>query len=233
MYDIAFISYNESNADDNYRILSERFPLAKRIHGIHGIHQAHIFAAHSCHTKMFWVVDADIVVSESFKFNHTVSEWESRCVHIYRSLNPVNGLIYGNGGVKLLPRLPTINMDVVGTDMTTNISPDIIVMDETAGTTAFNVSAFSAWRSGFRECAKLSSKVIYNQVNDETDHRLAIWQTVGSDELNGEHVIAGAKLGRAFGEKHSKSISHLNLINDFAWLREQFNIYINRKTDIQ
>jgi hypothetical protein len=59
MYDIVFISYNETNADDRYTSLKHQYPMAKRVHGIKGIHQAHIAAAKKCFTKMFWVVDAD------------------------------------------------------------------------------------------------------------------------------------------------------------------------------
>ena len=45
MYDIVFISYEEPNADDVYAELKERYPMAKRVHGVKGIHQAHIAAA--------------------------------------------------------------------------------------------------------------------------------------------------------------------------------------------
>ena len=34
MYDIVFISYNESNADKNYAVLKSRFSMAKRVHGV-------------------------------------------------------------------------------------------------------------------------------------------------------------------------------------------------------
>ena len=52
MYDIVFISYEEPNADDVYAELKERYPMAKRVHGVKGIHQAHIAAAKKCFTKM-------------------------------------------------------------------------------------------------------------------------------------------------------------------------------------
>jgi len=62
MYDIVFISYNETNAEENWLKLKERFPRAKRVDGVKGIHQAHIAAAKKCFTKMFWVVDADAII---------------------------------------------------------------------------------------------------------------------------------------------------------------------------
>ena len=66
MYDIVFISYQEPNADENYGKLKERFPLAKRLHGVKGIHQAHIAAAKKCFTKMFWIVDGDAIIENNF-----------------------------------------------------------------------------------------------------------------------------------------------------------------------
>jgi hypothetical protein len=68
LYDIVFISYNEPNADENFAKLIERFPRAKRVHGVKGIHQAHIAAAKLSTTPMFWVVDGDAIVEDNFKF---------------------------------------------------------------------------------------------------------------------------------------------------------------------
>ena len=70
MYDIVFISYEEPNADDVYAELKERYPMAKRVHGVKGIHQAHIAAAKKCFTKMFWVVDGDAKLKDDFTFDY-------------------------------------------------------------------------------------------------------------------------------------------------------------------
>ena len=43
----------------NWKILEDKFPYAKRTHGIKGIHQAHIEAAKNAFTPMVWIVDAD------------------------------------------------------------------------------------------------------------------------------------------------------------------------------
>ena len=74
MYDIVFISYQETNADENYSLLKEKFPSVKRVHGVKGIHQAHIAAAKKCFTKMFWIVDGDAVIANDFDFSYTVDE---------------------------------------------------------------------------------------------------------------------------------------------------------------
>lgn len=220
MYDIVFISYNEPEAEENWRDLKSRFPRAKRVDGVKGIHQAHIEAAKRCFTKMFWVVDADAKILESFNFTHRVDEYDEETVHVWRSQNPVNDLVYGYGGVKLLPRKLTLNMDLSKADMTTSISQYFKPMPEISNITAFNTDPFNTWKSAFRECAKLASKTIDRQNEEETNERLETWTTVGHNRDFGEFALAGARAGMEFGISSSNDIK---LINDFEWLYEQFS----------
>ena len=222
-YDIVFISYNEPNADDNYTMLKQRFPRAKRVHGIKGIHQAHIEAAKICTTNMFFVVDGDAQVLEDFTFEHQVPKWQRDQVFVWRSRNPINNLEYGYGGIKLFPVNETLNMDTTKTDMTTSISSKFNAMESVSNITAFDTDAFSTWKSAFRECCKLSSKTIRGQVDNETEERLSTWCKMGSDTLFGKYAIHGARSGCAWGNDNRNSPDQLNLINDFDWLKEQFN----------
>ena len=119
MFDIIFISYQEPNAEENFRQLQSRFPIAQRVHGVKGIHQAHIEAAKKACTKMFYVVDGDALIEDDFNFDYKVPEKDMNAVHVWRSKNPVNELVYGYGGVKLLPTNLTLNMNTDTTDMTT------------------------------------------------------------------------------------------------------------------
>jgi hypothetical protein len=223
-YDIVFISYNEPNADTNYKALQQRFPRAKRIHGVKGIHNAHIAAAKLCDTNMFWVVDGDAEITSNFTFEHQVPKWQRDQVFVWRSRNPINDLEYGYGGVKLFPVKETINMDVTKTDMTTSISPKFNAMESVSNITAFNTDEFSTWKSAFRECCKLASKTIRGQVDNETEERLERW--CSSQFSNGrysEWSISGACAGRRFGYDNRHNADCLNLINDFDWLYEQFS----------
>ena len=213
MYDIIFISYNELDADDNFNSLKERFPLAKRVHGVKGIHQAHIVAAKKSFTRMFWVVDADAVILNSFNFDYKVSDSELDVVHVWRSINPINNLSYGYGGVKLLPKQLTINMDTTTTDMTMNISSKFKAVDEISNITAFNTDSFSTWRSAFRECCKLA---VIN--NEESLARLAVWNKLNENAPYGFYAYSGALAGRTYGEKNASNKEALSKINDFTWL---------------
>lgn len=225
MYDIIFISYNEPNADQNFAKLQERFspPTLKRIHGIEGIHQAHLAAAKKSMTKMFWVVDGDAEVLDTFDFSYQVPNNELEFVHVWRSKNPVNDLVYGYGGVKLLPKKLTLMMDTNNVDMTTSISKLFKPMPEISNITAFNTDAFGAWRSGFRECAKLASHTIKRTNTEETQKRLDVWCSVGQDRPYGKYAILGALAGRQYGEQNASNPEALTKINDFLWLKNQFD----------
>ena len=223
MYDIVFISYQEPNADENYDKLLKRFPLAKRIDGVKGIHKAHIAAAKKWFTKMFWIVDGDAHIVDSFNFDYEVPKHQLDHVHVWRARNSVNALVYGYGGVKLFPRRMTINMDVNKPDMTTSISGKFKAIQELANITVFNTDPFNTWKGAFRECVKLSSLVIDRQKDEETFKRLHTWCTRGKTKPFGEYAIQGALAGKAYGEENRNLPKNLQKINDFDWLLERFN----------
>ena len=225
MYDIIFISYNEKNADINFANLKKRFPIAKRVHGVTGIHQAHIAAAKKALTNMFWVVDGDAEILDSFNFtfDRAYKDIDLETVYVYRSKNPINDLSYGYGGVKLLPKTLTLNIDISRVDMTTSISNKFIPLPEISNITAFNTDPFSTWRSAFRECVKLSSNSIDRQKNMETQNRLKVWCTTGSNKLFGNYAIQGANLGKAYGIANSENDEMISKINDWEWLENEFN----------
>jgi hypothetical protein len=223
LYDIVFISYNESNADKNYKNLLVIAPWAQRVHGVKGIHNAHVKAAEIARTDMFWIVDGDATIVNGFDFFHPLDEWELNTVHVWRSKNPINDLCYGYGGVKLFPKELTMKMDTNSTDMTTSISKDFKIHDDIANITSFNTDPYSTWKSAFRECSKLASKTIKGQQDQETDNRLQVWQTKGADRQFGTYCIDGARAGTEYGRKHSENPDALRMINDFDWLKKIFD----------
>jgi hypothetical protein len=223
-FDKVFISYNEPNADENYEHILERFPDVKRIHGVKGIHEAHIAAASLCKTEMFWIIDGDAQITDYFKFDYMPEHHNKEAVHVWRSENPINGLVYGYGGIKLFPTELTLTMDTSKPDMTTSISSKFVAMKKISNITAFNTDPFNTWKSAFRECVKLSSKIIDRQKDNETNDRLRIWCTYlkGEPEF-GEYALKGAKAGAAYGARNRNKVEELKMINDFDWLEEKFN----------
>lgn len=222
-YDVVFISYHEDFADDNFNklLLKNIDNKILRVDGIEGIHEAHIEAAKLVSTDMFYVVDADAEILPEFKFDYQIPYYDfnaKNSVYVWRSQNPVNGLIYGYGGVKLLPTELTLQMDTSKPDMTTSISKQFRPQQTVSNITAFNTDPFNTWKSAFRECAKLASRVIDRQNDEETQQRLDIW----CNESNDKHARDGAVRGRAYGLKYRTNLQELKKINDFEWLKNEF-----------
>jgi hypothetical protein len=118
----------------------------------------------------------------------------------------------------------TLDMDMTKPDMTTSISNKFKAVEQISNITAFNTDGFSTWRSAFRECCKLASKTIRGQNEDETNERLAKWcSDYGRDRPFGDYAIQGARAGRVYGVANSANPDALRLINDFDWLKEQFD----------
>lgn len=222
MFDIFFISYGEELAETHWDLLKKRFPYAKRIKNISGIYKAHAEAAKWAFTKFFYVVDADAEVLDTFMFDHEPNEYEQDSVHVWHSKNPVNDLEYGYGGIKLLPKRKVLENGKGAVDLSTSFSNSFKVIETVSCITRFNTDPYSAWRSAFRECVKLSSKVIDRADDTETSHRLQTWCTVGRDRPFGEFVLAGANLGRLYGLEYANDKDKLSNINNFEWLKNEF-----------
>jgi hypothetical protein len=219
--DVIFISYDEENADQNWKRVLAMAPYAQRVHGITGIFEAHKAAAELAQTDMFWVVDGDAELLPSWNFNFQPNIFNRDCIHVWKSKNPINDLEYGYGGVKLFPKKLVEDATFWKVDMTTSIGSKLKVIDTVSNITAFNTDPFSTWRSSFRECAKLSASLKVNHT-DETFDRLSCWLTKGIDRKFGEYALRGAKAGSLYGEAHAYSIENMKLINDRSWLLERF-----------
>lgn len=242
MLDVFFLSYNEPYADENYARLKELVPNARRVNGVKGFAAAHQECARRSFTNNFYVVDSDAIIVEDFDFSFTPSKYntwwyapESNYICVWSSINPINDLIYGHGGVKILPKQPLLvdNKDVI--DFTTGFGLATKVFEKVSNITAFNYDEFNTFRSAYRECAKLSANLTNREIMDkltpeeaikirkEAEYRLHIWTTVGSDRKFGKHCITGALEGKKYGLSSADDTTKLKLINDYEWMRNEFN----------
>jgi hypothetical protein len=226
-YDVFFIKYDENNADKNLRYLLEKRSDVKVISGVTGIFNAHLEAAKQSTTDFFWVVDADATVIDAFDFDYHVPDWDFDVVHIWKSINPINFLEYGYGAVKLIPAHLILNADEeTAVDVTTSIGAKIKIINEISNINNFATSPLNAWRSAFRECVKLSSRVIANQSDEETTQRLEVWISKGGDRPLGQYVRGGASAGKWYGETYKGNKEMLARINDYEWLAYEFEAHI-------
>lgn len=225
-FDIFFVSYNEPTADTNWALISSRFPNAKRVHGIKGIDNAHRRCAELSRSGMFWTIDADTIIHDDFDFSYEPNLSERLHLYIWHSLNPVNGLEYGWGSVKLWPTKSVLDFDGNWLDFTTTVG-NIRMMPEVVATSAFNTDEWSAWRSGFRETVKLCVNVS-NGDHGQSFDRLITWLTVANTVMYATDTRDGAIEGVDF-YMSSVSMSDLLVINDFDKLQ---NIFKNRKHNL-
>ena len=92
-------------------------------------------------------------------------------------------------------------------------------MPEISNITAFDFSEYNTWKSAFRECSKLQSKVIKNQKDDETELRLWSWRTQCGKHKVGEWAHLGAEDAHFFVDAGHD----VNLINNFEFLKRKFD----------
>lgn len=209
--DIIYLSYDEPNAEKNYADLLHKIPWAKRVHGVKGSDAAHKACAALSETEYFVTVDGDNIVDPEFinvEIDLDELGLDESYVFSWCGKVNVNGLMYGNGGLKLWTRTFVNNMRTHE-----NSAPDDtkglveFCFDEkyyqfntNYSTSVINGSPFQAFRAGFREGVKMSlnqgAKI--SNIKDiwwQNYQRLLIWCSVGSDIENGEWAIYGAREG--------------------------------------
>jgi hypothetical protein len=226
-FDVVFISYQEPNAEANWQKLLELVPTAMRVKDVKGIFAAHQRAAQLAATDMFYVVDGDAELLDSWKFDYIPPKLDYTTVHVWASINPINDLEYGYGAVKLLPRAQVLTAEAHYVDLTASLGP-MLYIPQVSNITAFNTDPFNTWRSAFRECAKLASSLHVNAYSTaETLERLRIWTTVGVNRPYGSYALHGANLGKQHGLDYFNQLDTLKLINDFDWMKNEFDKFFN------
>ena len=227
MFDIIFLSYNEPKAMERFEKLqhrvselatfSKRTPNLIWVKDIEGIFNAHQHASNRVTSNMFWVVDGDADVLDSFDFSYMPDVYDEEVVHVWNSINLINGLEYGYGGIKLFPTQMVRDATTWGLDFTTGLSSRFKAIPENSCYTRFNTDAYSTWRSAFRECVKLS-------LSDDVDskERLDAWMNPNPDADFKEEAERGANEAIAFAKTNKDNTEELLKINDFSWLLKYY-----------
>ena len=187
-----FVSYDEPMADALFRRAGERLGMPiKRLHGVHGVGKAYRLTAELVDAEWFFLVDADCYISEDFDpaCIDAIGLDRPRVI-VWRSRNPVNGLEYGYGGLKLcsVEAMKRI-VPMPGADPLANIETEFL--NQVACTTNFNQSPFHAWRSGLREVLTLLANDFGLQ-QSEIEDRVRRWVDVAFDVPFAEWARQGA-----------------------------------------
>jgi len=242
--DVIFISYDEDNCEENWQDLQNKVPWAKRVHGVEGSDAAHKAAANLSGTDRFISVDADNIVDTSFfdlelDFDHP--KLHGKAVS-WAAQNYVNGLEYGNGGLKCWPKEYVLNMKThehADTDDKRNQvdfcwEDSYVQMTNQYSITHPNGSPRQAFRAGFREGVKMGLNQ-GKKVDPENFKRsiwwgnykrLITWCSVGADVENGLWGMYGARLGC-----YMTNLTDWDYINvrDFEYLNKLFEEEVKPK----
>lgn len=237
-YDLIFLSYDEPNADQNYEDLKKKIPWAKRVHGIKGSDAAHKACADLSETNRFIIIDGDNIVDKKFieqQINFSDEEDLSNCVISWAADNQINGLIYGNGGIKSWMKTTIYNMrthenadpDNVHTQVDFCWDIKYLHMEGCFSKVYNNATPRQAWRAGFREGVKMAldrgvktNVENFKKMHWKNLHRLYIWSMIGSDVENGLWAIYGARAG--LFKTMLTDWDYVN-VRDFEWLNNYWD----------
>jgi hypothetical protein len=230
-FDIFYISYDEPNAEENWARIVSLLPAAKRVHGVKGFDTAHKTVGERATTDRVFTIDGDNWVLDEFQhMQFDLRDEHSDHIFSWAGRNSVNGLCYGNGGIKLWPRETILNLNSHENATSERGRVDFCwdwiwnQQDKCYSETVVNATPYQAFRAGFREGVKMSldrgakmTKEKFNTLNTYNMQRLRIWCSVGADVRYGDWAMFGARLGTY---KTNLTDWDHNLIADYDWFEE-------------
>jgi hypothetical protein len=225
-YDIVFISYDETQADKNYTKLLEKYPYAKRVHGIEGMENALAAAAKCSDTDYFYAVFAKTKLYENWDFTSEPDYWRDPRNYIFYAINTSNDLVYGEMGIILYNKnflLTAPSYDELGIDFTMSFPVQVIPQISAYG--EFATDSYRAWRTAFRETCKLA---YFNSQSPciETQYRIHRWKTYAHGDYASD-VLRGANDGYQYFINNSNDIAALKKTFRWDWLKNFYNSKYN------
>ncbi len=235
-YDCFYLSYDEPQKEEFWSKLQEIAPWAKRIDGVKGFDSAHKACANASETDRFITVDGDnIVYPQFFDIELEIPEKYERTTFSWTGRNIINGLCYGNGGLKLWTKEFVLNMktheNAVSRDKVVDFCWDdkYVQLNNLYSDTCPNGSPFQAFRAGFREGVKMTldrgksagDGTIEKHLHEKNFKRLLIWASIGADVENGLWSIYGTRLG--IYSANIKAGFDIANISDYDWFKDYFS----------
>ena len=220
--DTFYISYDEPNREDNWARVKMLLPHARRTHGVKGFEAAHKACAEASTTERFMTIDGDnwlLDGSIDVMLDDTGIE---DVVFSFKSRNAINGLEYGNGGLKCWNKNALLSSNThEGSSNSTDFCWELryFQINFLGSISVNNASSFQAWRAGYREGVKMSyvnGKPMLDPLVDTpliyygNRSKLNIWMSVGRDVENGIWAMLGARQG--FCDLYSHAIENTCLL---------------------
>ena len=222
--DIIFISYDEPQADQNWAILTAKFPQARRLHGVEGMENALLKAAEMSTTDWYYAVFAKTELHPDFDFSFRPDLFQQPKHYIFHAENPLNGLRYGHMGVVLYNCNIVKNITEFGIDYTMSALHEVV--PKVSAIAKFNSNPYQTWRTAFREAGKLA-QFCDEKDNVENEYRLDTWVST-AEGRHSEWCLQGARDGVLFYRANRENKTQLKNAFNWVWLREYYtSLYKN------
>jgi len=240
--DVIFLSYQEPNADENHAhlcyLLNKKI---KRVHGVKGIDSAHKAAANLSTSSYFVLVDGDTIITDASFFNLNLDlefKFEFKTLS-FNSINSINGLIYGNGGLKVWNKSRALTM--CSHENSDNSSQGVefcfydwyVQMPGCYSETVINSTQRQAFYAGFREGVKLTTDKGFKSdtISQYSLSKLKIWMSIGADVEYGVDAMMGARYG--FYQSRFNRDFDINNVSNYGILEEHYQLYMNSNNEKQ
>jgi hypothetical protein len=221
LQDVVFISYDEPEADANWQLLQQRCARAQRVHGVAGMELALEAAAEVSATPWFYAVFAKTQLEPSFDFDFVPDYLQQPKHYIFDCHNVTNDLVYGHMGMVMYncQGVREINQQgEFGLDYTLSFPHESVPILSCHAD--FATTPYHAWRTAFRETAKLS---YFESQAPSVDgaYRLRTWISQAQGR-NSEWVLRGAADGVEFFNQCQGNLALLKQSFRWEWLRDRF-----------
>jgi hypothetical protein len=217
--DIVFISNGESAVAFNFEHLEwaviKHHNAPNRIHHVSGVNgrvAAYHAAAEASQTPWFFAVFAKLQVDERFDWSWQPDRMQQPKHYIFHAKNPCNGLVYGHQAMIAYNKKLVLDNPGVGLDFTLDSPHEVVPI--LSGTAQYNISAWSAWRTAFREVLKLRASL----PDVENEYRLSKWLDVNSDEVDPQWSRLGAEDAVEYYDSVGGDFAELKKSYEWSWL---------------
>jgi hypothetical protein len=207
-YDIFFISYRESNAEQNWERVKSIHPNAQRVHGVKGISEAHMMCNQLSKTNQFWTIDGDNWLLQKLP-KSVIGGFD---LVYFNSIDPIDGQIGSVGGIKLWTKNSIINQDMSKGDFCKFATKNSIVIQKTLSEHRYNATPFESWCHSFRHMVKCFSGII---PLDRLQQNIDI---IEKHKTLDRWSYRGYLDAKKYIESCSGDFNKINLINDYDWL---------------
>lgn len=232
-FEVFFICYDEPNKRKNWKNIKKNFPHARKVEGVEGFDKALKTCAERSRTEHFFVIDGDnSIVEDKLEQPLDLSDKDESWVLSWSAQNVVNGLSYGNGGLKFWPKKEALKIQTHENAKNEDDPTDYCFLanyyqiNNFLTVTNINATAFQAFRAGYREGVKMSlvlgkQKSLNHEnfeslLGNENRERLWVWCNIGADVKNGLWAIYGARCGL---KANAIEKFDYKLISSYEWFK--------------